>query len=178
MINFKKLLFLALLYVSFGLEAHVLTTPGSVTPGVLNADGSSLNGTFSEPVAGAFNIDIDFDVINAPATGVPGSATVVSVQLEIPGITNIGVDPLSFSAMLDGVALTINDLGSVLLGTLTSNLTNGSHILNLTGTTKPDGATLSGSINIQAVPIPATVWLFGSAIACLFRFRFSKPILG
>jgi hypothetical protein len=85
---------------------------------------------------------------------------------------------MGFTATLDGISFLINDLGVVLLGVISSNLLNGSHVLNLTGVTKPSGANLNGSINIQAVPIPAAIWLFGSAIACMFHKRHSKLIFG
>ena len=162
MTSFKKLLMaFALLSISMGANALTVNLdPFTLDP--TEAAGALSGGYNVSNVTGAFDIDILFEVVNASSA--PGSANVISVQLG----SFFGVDTIA--ATLNGAALIFSNGPSLVFGSIDTFFNSGSYTLNLTGTTFPNGATLSGNVALgpSAVPVPAAFWLFGTALMGLF----------
>lgn len=162
----KTALMFILLGLSISSQALVLD---SATLDPTGVNGSLTGGYNITGLTGSFSQDITFDVVNASAQGVLGAVSVVSLNIGgIIGATNL-------TASINGTPITINTISPLVdLGSLGTLFTNGSYILTLTGDALPSGASLSGNVALNSVPVPAAVWLFASAIVGLFGFRQRK----
>jgi hypothetical protein len=166
MVNFRKaLIILGLLSISFGASAAIaLLDPYTLDPTEVSG---SLNGGYTVNITpGLFSETIEFEIVNAPLGGAEGSANIISVQFG-----TVGIDTSKpISAVFDGAVDFVADLSNpvVLIGSLVGFVTNGVHTITIEGTALTGGATLSGNVGLKAIPLPATVWLFGSALVGLF----------
>lgn len=117
------------------------------------------------PSNGPFSDDWNFTV--GPNTG--GAANVT-----ITGIGSLNLSDLKASILGAGdLKLLFSNVSNELLGLSFGILNPGSYTLQVTGNTfgsTTDSHSYSGNLsigNVAAVPVPAAVWLFGSAIAGL-----------
>lgn len=154
-----------------------------------NASASSLgtlsplgNFSFSDSVSGAFSDTLDFDL--SEDTTVAISITNIFLTIagnnfnEIQGFSasvfenNTLVSTLGFSS----TALSAPVTGSVQALVLSSILEAGSYQLRIDGTAATT-ASFSGSIVgvpfsvASPIPVPATLWLFGTALAGMIKFN-------
>ncbi|MEQ1637578.1 MAG: FxDxF family PEP-CTERM protein [Methylococcales bacterium] len=118
------------------------------------------------PVNGVFSDTFNFNVV--PNVGGSSSVTNIGFSLANGLIT-------SFAAVIDGtinlvLSTTPTGTGAILsvLSQTFGTLSTGAHTLVVSGTAV--NASYGGNININpvgAVPVPAAVWLFGSALVGL-----------
>ncbi len=127
---------------------------------------------FSNSVSGSFSDIWTFKTL--PNDGIGVSATNVSIKLA--GFID------KFSGILDGVALDFDSATSIIAGKkiITNSLIGagfgaGDHTLVISGIAGKS-ASYGGSIAVAETPIPAAVWLFGSALMGLMGVSRRKKI--
>ncbi len=168
MINFKKLLLLmTMMSISFGSMAAHTTAPWSVIAGPITStilaqgdtvstvsatlrDGS--NAILATGSISDFALDVG-SIINGLFTSDAGTYTITGAITAIDFFNNTGTG-FVFSGFTGDSNI---DFGSI-------SVTPGSSSLNLSGS----------SFVFTPVPIPAAVWLFGSALITLVGVRRSK----
>jgi hypothetical protein len=175
MINLKKLLILfALMSVSLGSNAAVIDLDfGMLSPG------DSSNVTFENITAGMHDVELAFEIAGAPAGGVQavggtftfggpnGSIIINGAELtsNIVGFTPIGIN---FQNVLGG---------AVAVSSFDEQLLSGSYLITLNIEAFGTNADIDGQIDVAAVPLPAAVWLFGSALVGLIGLRRSDATI-
>lgn len=141
--------------------------------GALNST-TNFYASFNDSEKGIFTDQWDFTVTDNG--GIAASATNVSIQT-YGFITG-------FRGWLDGIDLNLNAINAspitvqLLSGGLGGSL-SGAHTLIFSGDAGL-GAGYGGSVSIaplSAVPVPAAVWLMGSAMVGLFSFRKRKTTM-
>jgi hypothetical protein len=148
------------------------------------------NESFSFNSSGEFLDDMKFTLTEASYVGL--SLTNVFFNglgneiISFGGNLSLVVDSETNSDIADLTLSTspLTDLPSPLTGTVQvlsfgGLLGAGEYLLNITGTAPDAGASYAGNIvavaeSIAAVPVPATLWLFGSAIAGMIGLKRSK----
>jgi hypothetical protein len=184
MVNLKKLLILLAL-----MSVSAVTVASTIDLGQF--DGSNTVTTKQFVFSPGISLDlipgesVDANVLfNVHFSGLGddkafASAGAFSLELKdfvgngILGIENVGAtlsggtlgSPMAFdlSPTIAGVALSFTGI-----------LGAGDYVLSFSGdvpTSYTGGGSLTGSVSIAAVPIPAAVWLFGSALVGLFGAR-------
>ncbi len=165
MVNLRKLLILlALMSVSLGASAVVIHpfmgTLGPVVPG------SPDSLVIAESFAPGMVDDIFTFVIDTGGQASSAGASATSLELfalDIPDFTFA----LSDST---GAILYTSFVGSG-ESVVIDPVADGSYGLWLKGTASSGGGLVTGVVALTAVPIPAAVWLFGSALVGLFGVR-------
>ncbi len=120
----------------------------------------------------ATNTPVDASVIfTISNAGSGASAAITAVSLELNGFINID----NFGATLNGTALTLSSGSGGTTALFQGLLGDGMYTLLFSGdVTGSGGGIINGAIAVEAVPLPAAVWLFGSALIGLFSFRRSN----
>ncbi|MEQ1560275.1 MAG: hypothetical protein ABL933_15235 [Methyloglobulus sp.] len=148
----KLLVVVGLLLAAFSFQAGAAT---------ITLDGAGTgSGFFGQTVKGAFTTDWEFTV--APNGG--GSAHLGNTYIKGKGSI------VDFAATLDGIAFApeFDDGANELHLPFFAALTPGLHHLIVSGTgIVGKTASYSGTLIVAQTPIPAAVWLFGSALVGL-----------
>lgn len=150
----------SLVLAAFSFQANAATDLGLIT----------LSKDFSNTVSGAFSDTYNFSTLPNSEIGV--SATNVSISLFGKTFGKI----TDFSAILNGTALqlTTTTVDNAIAYVLTGNVFGGTnHSLVISGNAG-NGASYGGSIAVAQTPIPAAVWLFGSALMGVMGIRRKK----
>jgi hypothetical protein len=136
------------------------TFPSSAGLEDSTADGASGHKNLPGPV-NSFIDNWSFTV--RPGGGTSGAAQVSIVGASVKGFADIAAEIVAVSPL--GVEL---DKPSIkVLSTNLGVLAAGNYIFRITGTVGATPSSYSGTLDIQgasAVPVPAAVWLFGSAL--------------
>lgn len=167
MINFKKLLLLiTMMSISFGSMAAHTTAPWSVLAGPITSTVSAEGDTVTTASATLFD--------NSNAIVATGSISdfMLSVGSTITGLFTSGAGTYAITGEIATIPFFTAGGGFVFSG-FTANsdikfgsisITPGSSSLDLSGDT----------LDFTPVPVPAAVWLFGSALIALVGVRRSK----
>ncbi len=172
MLDMKKIIMLfAMLNISSAAwAASVAFSPNPITPGGPVATFQQVLATADGGGALALPLDATFTVDATPSL----SAPVVNLNLQLNSGTGTvsGLTAQLFNSANTLIAdLDVTDLG---IGTslgFSQVLLNGDYFIRFSGTVT-GAPVLQGQIS--AVPVPAAVWLFGSALVGLFGVRRSK----
>ena len=120
----------------------------------------SLSKDFSNTVSGAFSDTYTFNTSLPSTVGV--SATNVAVKFS----GNIFGEISNFAGTLNGVALEFSTatVGNAIAKFLVGNVSGATDYTLVLSGNAGNGASYGGSIAVAPVPVPAAVWLFGSAL--------------
>lgn len=171
MLNVKKivLLFAVLSFSSTSWAASVAFSPNPIVPGGPVATFEQVLGTVDGGGALALPLDATFTVDASPGLAAP----VVNANLSLNSGTG-SVSNLTAQLFDSANALVTDLIVSVLPASLGTTLgfnevlASGDYRIRFSGIVTGNPV-LQGQIN--AVPIPAAVWLFGSALVGLFGIR-------
>ncbi len=162
----KMLILFSLLIMPFGAGAAVFFSPNPITVG-------GLDGTFEADLSiDTLPLDAIFTLDAAPALTAPVVNANIQLDSNQGSITGLAAD-LFDSADALVTALTVTALPGGLGTALSFSeiLANGEYRIHFTGVVT-GAPTLQGQI--AAVPVPAAVWLFGSALVGVFGVRRSQ----
>lgn len=175
-------------------STNVLAGAGTINP--LGVSSSSTYGhTFDNPtpiipdtiglsssVPGGFGFYDDF-LFTIPAASTSSIASTIGLS-NILGIENLQVrlysaalnSPLPVLGTPNGIVLegwtTLIAPGSSISIISPSSLSAGTYVLEVRGTaTGTAGGSYSGVLNVTPVPVPGTLWLFGTAIGGMLALR-------
>jgi len=153
--------------------AHTFDNPTLVIPATVGV---------SNAVPGGFGFYDDF-LFTIPDATTNSIASTISLS-NILGISDLQVrlysatqsNPLPILGKPDGTVIdgwtTIIAPGSSVSVVSPTNLGAGTYVLEVRGNVfGSSGGSYSGVLNVAAVPVPATLWLFGSAIGGLITLR-------
>ncbi len=150
----KLVVVLSLAMAAFSFQASAAT----LDLGTINSSKD-----FGNTVSGSFVDTFTFFVPSNNGVGVSATNVGIKFNKQIWGLIS------DFSATLNGIALNLtstavsNGIFQTLF-TSTSGSAAGSHTLVFTGT---GNGSYGGAIAVAQTPIPAAIWLFGSALAGL-----------
>ncbi len=160
-------LLFAMLFIAVQTNASVIDL-GDFDASVGRADVYSFDGENGLAPGSKVDASVIFSISNA-GSGVSSSITAVS--LELNGFINID----NFGASLNGTALSLSSGPGGTTALFNGALADGMYTLLFSGdVTGSAGGIITGAIAVQPVPLPAAVWLFGSALIGLFGFRRSS----
>jgi hypothetical protein len=168
-----------LLLSSSNTYTHTFASPTLVIPGTVG---------ISNAVPGGFGFYDDF-LFTIPAATANSITSTISLA-NILGINDLQVrlysatqsNPLPIlgtpnGGVVDGWTTVIAPGGSVSVISPT-NLGAGTYVLEVRGNVfGSSGGSYAGVLNVASVPVPATLWLFGSAIGGLISIRRRKVLL-
>lgn len=163
----KLVLLFAMLFIAIQANASVIDL-GDFDASVGHSDSYLFNSENGLTAGTPVDASVIFTISNA---GSGASAAITAVSLELNSFINID----NFGATLDGTALTLSSGSGGTTALFEGMLANGPHTLLFSGdVTGSAGGIINGAIAVQAVPLPAAVWLFGSALIGLVGFRRSN----
>lgn len=156
--------------------AHTFTGPTQIIPETIGL-------STSVPAGFGFYDDFLFTIPTASANAITSTIGLSNIL----GIDNLQVrvynaatnSPLPVLGMPNGIVLegwtTLIAPGSSISILAPASLHAGTYVLEVRGTVAGSaGGSYSGVLNVAAVPVPAGLWLFGSALAALAAVRRSR----
>jgi len=164
----KKIL-LGLFFAMFAMQVNAATLSWDAVQSdsamIIDSDNSNgeitshLGWNASNVVISATSYDLVFNVANGPQAISSTAIEFFDTQIDIESVTMDGIaNSFTFTALGGGLAQWVLS-PSLILG-------NGLHTIELVVNSAVAGAQLSAKVS--AVPLPAAVWLFGSALVGLF----------
>ncbi len=163
----KVVLLFAMLFVAIQANASVIDL-GDFDASVGRADSYLFNSGNGLTAGSPVDASVAFTISNA---GSGANSAITAVSLELNGFINID----NFGASLNGTALTLSSGPGGTTALFEGLLGNGAYTLLFSGdVTGSGGGIINGAIAVEAVPLPAAVWLFGSALIGLFGYRRSE----
>ncbi len=149
----KLLLVVSLVLSAFSFQANAATIPLTSVPG-------GYLGSFNATKSGAFIDTWTFEVPFISAISASATSSKATFGAKIIGAIN------GLTATLNGVALKLTTEGTSKELSIDNLLSNaGTQTLIISGTS---AGSYGGSIAVAQTPIPAALWLFGSAFMGLF----------
>jgi len=163
----KFVLLFAMLFIAVQANASVIDL-GDFDASVGRADSYLFNSGNGLASGSPVDASVVFTISNA---GSGASSAITAVSLELNSFINIA----NFAATLNGTALTLSSGPGGTTALFQGMLADGAYTLLFSGdVTGSGGGIINGAIAVEAVPLPAAVWLFGSALIGLFGYRQSS----
>ncbi len=169
-----KRLFILIGLMSVSVSANAITIPldfGTLSPG------QSANVTEEDIPAGMHTVRIDFDITGAPVGGIQAVGGTFTFNGPNGGVVINGAQLVDEADPMNPTGINfqnVDGLGGAIIASLSSfdvNLMNGSYFVEIFIEATGTNADIDGQIDVAAIPLPAALWLFGSALVGFFSFN-------